>query len=666
MKQKNYKVSVAISALNEEKTIKEVIKDILAQRQRGWVLKELIVYCDGCEDKTADIVRSIKNPKIRIYEGKNKRGKVYRINQALSAFRGDILVIFDADINIEGINVITKLVNEFHKNDKVALVGGNSRVNTPQTFFERAIYTSYITYFEAREKLKGGNNVFGCTGACIALRRDLAKKVQVPPWVINEDTFFYFTSLSKGYEFRHAKGAKVYYALAKNLKVFLKQIFRTHPEAVKVKYRKAFGDLIEKEYKRPLIFYLKSIWKAFKTNPVGTLFMILLKFFCLPFYSLVAPRYNLKWYGRSSSHKNSGIKIIISSYDSIKNPYYGGGGAYAVHEIASRLTHEFNVTVITGKYPKSRNEKIDGVSYERIGFTLLGPRVCQFIYQLLLPYFAVVRNYDLWMESYTPPISCAFLPLFTKKPVIALVHNFSEGYMNKKYHLPFHLVERLGIKFYKNFIVLSKGAKDHVLKINNKADVGIIPNGVEVKPICKNTKRNFVLYLGRIDFYQKGLDLLLGAYKYISQNSKAKLKIAGSGTKNEEIKLAELIKNLKLRDKVQVLGKVNGSRKIQLLRSARCIVVPSRYESFPLVVVEALSYGAPIVTFDIEGLKWLPKSCALKVKPNDEKAMGGAILKLTKDKKLQKKMIKKGRKLANNYSWEKSYENYLSYINQNI
>src|SRR3972149_10499164 len=105
MKQKNYKVSVAISALNEEKTIKEVIKDILAQRQRGWVLKELIVYCDGCEDKTADIVRSIKNPKIRIYEGEDKRGKVYRINQAISDFRGEILVIFDADINIEGINV---------------------------------------------------------------------------------------------------------------------------------------------------------------------------------------------------------------------------------------------------------------------------------------------------------------------------------------------------------------------------------------------------------------------------------------------------------------------------------------------------------------------------------------------------------------------------------
>jgi len=666
MKQKNYKVSIGISALNEQHSIERVLKDTLTQKESGWKLKEIIVYCDGCEDKTADIVRGIKNPKIRIYECKDRRGKVYRINQALSDFRGEVLVIFDADIKLEGRNVITNLINEFRKGDKVVLVGGNSRVYPPKTFFERAIYSSYIPYFEAREKLKAGNNVFGCTGACFALRHNFAKRIKIPSWVINEDTFFYFTCISSGYEFRHAKGAKVYYALANNLRVFLKQIFRTHPEAVKIKYKKLFGNLIEEEYQRPLIFYIKSIWKALMLNPIGTLYMIAIKLFCLPFYSLISGSYSLKWYGRGLSQKNSDMKIIISNYDSVKNPYYGGGGATAIHEIASRLTKKFEVTVLTGKYPKSRNEKIDGVLYERIGSTHLGPKIGQIIYQLLLPYFAIRKNYDLWLESFTPPISCAFLPLFTKKPVIALVHNFSEGYMNKKYHLPFYLVERLGIKFYKNFIVLSKFAKDHVLKINNKADVSIIPNGVEVKSINKNRKRTFVLYLGRIDFYQKGLDLLLEAYKYIAQNTTAELKIAGSGTKNDEIKLTNFINNFKLEGKVQVLGKVGGVRKNKLFQSARCIVVPSRYESFPLVVLEALSYGTPIITFDIEGLKWLPQRCALKVKSNNRKSLSEAILKMTKDSKLRDKMTKNGSEFVGNFSWDKSYENYLTFISQKL
>jgi len=357
MNKLNYKVSIAISALNEERTIKEVINDILAQRKQGWVLKELIIYCDGCEDKTADIVRGIKNPKIRIYEGKDRHGKVYRINQALSDFRGEVLVIFDADIKLEGRNVITNLINEFRKGKKVVLVGGNSRVYPPKTFFERAIFSSYTPYFEAREKLKVGNNVFGCTGACFALRHNFAKRIKIPSWVINEDTFFYFTCISSGYEFRHAKGAKVYYALANNLRVFLKQIFRTHPEAVKIKYKKLFGNLIEEEYQRPLIFYIKSIWKALMLNPIGTLYMIAIKLFCLPFYSLISGSYSLKWYGRGLSQKNSDMKIIISNYDSVKNPYYGGGGATAIHEIASRLTKKFEVTVLTGNIRKVEMRK---------------------------------------------------------------------------------------------------------------------------------------------------------------------------------------------------------------------------------------------------------------------------------------------------------------------
>ena len=85
-----------------------------------------------------------------------------------------------------------------------------------------------------------------------------------------------------------------------------------------------------------------------------------------------------------------------------------------------------------------------------------------------------------------------------------------------------------------------------------------------------------------------------------------------------------------------------------------------------MVILEALSYGTPIISFDIDGLEWLPENCALKVKSYDEKSLGEAIIKITKDSKLQRKMIKKGRKFVNNYSWQKSYENYLSYINQNL
>lgn len=367
-------------------------------------------------------------------------------------------------------------------------------------------------------------------------------------------------------------------------------------------------------------------------------------------------------------HKRKYYKkqIIISNYDDKKNPYYAGGGATAIHEIASRLIKEFTVTVLTGKYPNCRDEKIDGVFYMRIGFSFAGPKLGQIIYQLLLPYFAIAKNYDLWLESFTPPFSTAFLPLFTKKPVIGLAHMLSEGHMNEKYKFPFHLIERVGIKFYKDFIVLSKVAAKHILKINRGANVRIIANGVKVNRNIKNKKRNFILYMGRIEHHQKGLDLLLRAYKYVSRNSETKLKIVGSGTKHEERSLARLIAELKLEGKIQVLGRVEGSKKNQLFEVALCTVIPSRFETFSLVALEALSLGSPIVCFDIDGLRWLPSRCVLKVKAFDEKLLGKAIIKLIKDSNLGSKMSLEGIKLAKNYSWEKSYEHYLSFIKEKI
>lgn len=663
MKQKNYMVSIAISALNEEITIKEIIKDILAQRQSGWSLKELIVYCDGCTDKTADIVRSIKNPKIRIYEGKDKLGKVYRINQALSDFRGEVLVIFDADIKLEGRNVIANLINEFRKGDKVVLVGGNSRVYPPKTFFERAIYSSYIPYFEAREKLRGGNNVFGCTGACIALRRDFAKKVQIPSWVINEDTYFYFTCISMGYLFRHAKGAVVRYALAKNLRVFLRQIFRTHPEAVKVKYKKLFGNSIEEEYQRPFNFYIKSLWKVLKINPIGTLYMIAIKFFCLPFYSLITPRYNLKWYGRNSTLKKNGKKeIIISNYDSTKNPYYGGGGATAIHEIASRLTKEFKVTVITGKFPKSRNEIIDGVFYKRIGFSFAGPKLGQIIYQLLLPFYGLVKYYDLWIESFTPPFSTNFLQLFTKKPVIGLVHMLAGDDMRRKYKLPFHLIENLGLKTYKRFIVLSNDTKEKIHTVNKKAQVEIISNGVNLPKSVPKKEKKHILFIGRIEVNQKGLDLLLKAQNIVYRKTGVKLFLAGRGIAGEERKLRQLLSRFKLKDGIKCVGKVVGKRKRYVFENAYFTVISSRYETFSIVALESLSYGLPIVCFDIDGFKWLPRTVSQKASAFDERKFANAMVKMVKDTNLRNKMGERAKEFSRNYSWDGVSKKYLDFI----
>jgi cellulose synthase/poly-beta-1,6-N-acetylglucosamine synthase-like glycosyltransferase len=296
-----YKVSVGIAALNEEKSIGVVLDSVIFQKRSGWVLDEVLVYSDGSTDGTVSEVNKRGGRFVKVWDCKERKGKPFRCNQILKDFKGDVLIIFDADIKIVGKNVITSIVDEFRKDSEVMLVGGNSRVYPPKNFFERAIQTSYYVYFKSREELKGGNNAFGCTGACIALRKVFAKEIKIPEWVISEDVFLYFSCLKAGYKFKYVPRAKVLYKTAGNLKDFIKQMFRSSPEAVNLQYKKYFGDLVDKEYSRPKLFYLKAISEAFIKNPLGTIYMIVLKLLAKPFYFYFSKKYKLSWYTADST-----------------------------------------------------------------------------------------------------------------------------------------------------------------------------------------------------------------------------------------------------------------------------------------------------------------------------------------------------------------------------
>jgi len=297
---KVYNVSVGVPAFNEEKNIVRVITDILKQEEKGWKLKELIVFCDGVRDKTYKLAKEVGGKSIKVYNFRTRCGKSHRVNQMLKVFKGDILIIFDADIFFSGNSVITNIIKEFAF-EGVGLVSGNCRVFPANNFFQRAIFTSYYVYYKSREKFKSGHNVFGCTGACLAVKKDLAEKIDIPKGVVNEDTFLYFSCLKEGFKFRHAKSSLVFHKLAANTKDFIRQILRTHPEAVHLAYTKYFGELVNQEYKRPADFYLKSILEVFIMNPLGTLYMIALKLFCKPLFPFFSSRYKLNWFTAAST-----------------------------------------------------------------------------------------------------------------------------------------------------------------------------------------------------------------------------------------------------------------------------------------------------------------------------------------------------------------------------
>ncbi len=360
-------------------------------------------------------------------------------------------------------------------------------------------------------------------------------------------------------------------------------------------------------------------------------------------------------------------ELIISTYDSLGNPYYSGGGAIAIHEVAKRFVEEYRVTVLTGNYKGAKNRVFDAVHYSHIGPSWFGPQTSQILFHFVLPFYVLTRNFDYWIENFTPPISTSFLPLFTKKPVIGLVHMLSAEDMKRKYKLPFDLIEKIGLRFYKYFIVLSKSAKNKIQKINSRAEILVTKNGIsipeKVKEYSKRSK-SFILFLGRIEVDQKGLDLLLKNYQIVFKKTKLPLKIAGTGSKREIDKLKSLLEEYNLEGIVELVGQVSGPHKHKILSEASIVVIPSRFETFSITALEAIAYNIPLICCDIDGMKWVPKGDSVKFKYNSSECLTKKLidLQLNEDKRIS--ISNNQKTTSKNYSWNSVFVEYNNFIHQ--
>lgn len=144
---------------------------------------------------------------------------------------------------------------------------------------------------------------------------------------------------------------------------------------------------------------------------------------------------------------------------------------------------------------------------------------------------------------------------------------------------------------YDKFIVLTKEDKEQWKNLDN---VRVIPNFIKKLPNRKAELRNKrVISVGRADF-QKGFDMLIDAWSIVSKNFPDWiLTIIGGGDKAS---LQNQINKLCLSDSIKLLPP-NPDIEEEYLDSS-LYVMSSRFEGLPLVLLEAMSFGLPIVSFN--------------------------------------------------------------------
>lgn len=363
--------------------------------------------------------------------------------------------------------------------------------------------------------------------------------------------------------------------------------------------------------------------------------------------------------------KDGKLNIVFLDFDDIQNPLLGAGQAKATLEVGKLLAQRgHRITVISSKFPNCKDRIENGLEYRHIGLGSKNIRLNNIFYILSVPFATRKLKADIIIECFTAPISTLFSSLWTDIPVVALPSSFEAERFSKLYHLPFEKIEKFGCRFYKYFMPYTSYMEEKMRRNNKNIIARIVPEGVENEFfLIKKRKFKYILFLGRLDISQKGIDLLLKSYRMIAEEIKLPLVIAGNGPDEKRVK--SLIKKMDLGKFVEMIGPVHSQKKFQVLSEALFVALPSRHEGFSLLALEAMASGLMIVAFDIPGISWANSEVALKVKPFDVEAYAQALKTMAMNRKIALEMGHKGRELARKFTWEKvanSFETFFKEI----
>ena len=162
-----------------------------------------------------------------------------------------------------------------------------------------------------------------------------------------------------------------------------------------------------------------------------------------------------------------------------------------------------------------------------------------------------------------------------------------------------------------------------------------------------------VLYVGRL-VYEKGIHVLINAAPKVLEKVNAKFIIVGSGYMKEQ--LATIVKSMNLENKVLFLGFVEDETLLRLQKCADVSVVPSLFEPFGIVALEAMAARSPVVVSDTGGLSEIidHDSTGVKTYPNNPDSLAWAISKILLNNEYRDKIITNAyRKIQERYDWEK-------------
>jgi len=338
----------------------------------------------------------------------------------------------------------------------------------------------------------------------------------------------------------------------------------------------------------------------------------------------------------------------------------------ALAEGMAKLGHEVHVITSTyGAQDRPREEEINGVHIHRVKSIRLG--YPDLTYSLEYP-IDLLKNADVVHgHSQNSLFTVKIIEKAKELGIRTVMHFMAVDALNDH---PNPVIRLLGPRYARFTLRRALGLADVVLArslrdldlLSSKYGVNAeyVPDGVptwfveheyygDVFRRKYGIDRDYVLYIGRLHPL-KGVDVLIRAMSLIKAD--VDLVVIGPGNKRPYTELAE---RLGIKHRVHLLGFIDEETKIGAIDASLAIIIPSvsdYVEVYPMAITEAWAREKPVIATMVGGIPYRVKHMTngLLVPPRNPRALAEAIILLTNNKELGRKLGTEGRK--NIHTWD--------------
>lgn len=346
-----------------------------------------------------------------------------------------------------------------------------------------------------------------------------------------------------------------------------------------------------------------------------------------------------------------------------------GGGPVHVWQLSRRLKQIQGVyiEIVTSNlrfhnYP-STGDKEQSLKVTRLGREGSLANIVDRLFFLCHLFIYLMRaEFDiLHVHPYSPLLIAKIVGLCKAKPVVVTIHTLGMEPIGlpRMMTAPLVLLDRL-VTFrikYDALIFVDRKLKHQESTSKRKF---FIPNGVDVQAFDRisGKKRRDIfqfLFVGRFH-RQKNLVTLVRAFAQFIKKGKisARLLLIGDGPEYDQIK--SLIRLLEVEDKVFLPGVMRGARLVRAYKESKAFILPSRYEGYPLTILEAWAAKLPVAATKVGESQYLVRTGENGFLANDAslQSLVSLLGRVYRSKKLRRMGLNGYRFVKHSCLWERS------------